>query len=164
MTITKIISGCQTGADQGALAGAKEIGLLTGGMIPFGYRTDEGPRQDLAKLYNLTQSDRTDYSTRTRWNVLSSDGTLVFGNFVSPGSKLTIRYCTNLKKPYTIIGWQSTPFPWLEQVVEYLRQWCKTCSIETLNVAGNRERMNPGIHDAVKSLIIESFKDARTET
>ena len=40
--ILRIISGGQTGADQGGLRAGAALGLDTGGWIPFGFRTDTG--------------------------------------------------------------------------------------------------------------------------
>jgi len=161
--VGKIISGGQTGADQGALEGAKAVGLETGGMMPYGYKTDDGPNEALAKLYNLEIHASDKYPPRTKYNVQHSDGTLVFGDFTSPGCKLTIKYCGQFKKPYTIIGWQRNENDphhslWLKTGAIYLRDWCKVNGILILNVAGNRERTNPGIHDAVKALIMETFR------
>ena len=156
ISVKKIISGCQTGADQGALAAARALGLETGGFIPYGWRTDEGPRQDLAQLYGLTLHASEKYPPRTKCNVRQSDGTLIFGNFTSPGCKLTIKYCCQFKRPYWIIAWKGGTLPPIAVIT--LRDWCNDHKIQTLNVAGNREQTNPGIHDAVKQLIIETFK------
>ena len=48
MTLTTIISGGQTGADQAGLLAAQALGLQTGGWAPHGWRTDAGPAPWLA--------------------------------------------------------------------------------------------------------------------
>ena len=51
MSIKKIISGFQTGADIGGILAAKRLGLETGGTMPKGFRTEDGPRPEFAELY-----------------------------------------------------------------------------------------------------------------
>lgn len=43
MRPVRIISGGQTGADQGALVAAKQLGIETGGWTPRGFLTEAGP-------------------------------------------------------------------------------------------------------------------------
>ena len=45
-----IISGGQTGADQGGLLAARKSGIQTGGWCPLGWRTELGPAPWLAVL------------------------------------------------------------------------------------------------------------------
>ena len=136
--VTKIISGGQTGADQGGLRAGQELGIVTGGTAPPGWRTDDGPAQELLMHYGLVEgeSDPRTYPKRTRKNVLDSDGTVLFGRMNSPGCSLTIRCCDEPKKPYIV-----NP-----DYVE-LRRWIVDKHIHTLNVAGNRERTNPGVFE-----------------
>jgi hypothetical protein len=149
MALTKIISGGQTGADQAGLAAAKLLGLETGGTAPFGYRTDEGPARKLLRdTYGLKESLSREYAPRTIINVRDADGTVVFGNLDSPGSKLTIAQCIKQNKPVC-----SNPTA-LELV-----NWVKEYDIHVLNVAGNRESTNHGIYDRVRTLIIDAFTD-----
>src|SRR5215469_4609989 len=99
MPLTKIISGGQTGADQGALYAAKELRLETGGTAPKGYRTDEGHNSNLCLDFGLNANTHYSYVPRTRQNVEDSDGTLLFGNLTSPGTRLTASLCSQFKKP-----------------------------------------------------------------
>ena len=148
MTLTKIISGGQTGADQAGLAAAKLLGLATGGTAPFGYRTDDGPNRKLLRdTYALKESLSREYAPRTRQNVYDSNGTVVFGDTESPGSKLTIGICGKLVRPYLA-----------NPTALELRAWVTEKNIRVLNVAGNRERTNPGIYERVRTLIIDAFK------
>ncbi len=78
MTLRKIISGGQTGADMGGLLAAKELGLETGGTAPGGYKTEKGRNLDLRDIYGLTQFGT--YPQRTRINVRDSDATVIFGD------------------------------------------------------------------------------------
>jgi hypothetical protein len=45
--LTKIISGGQTGSDQGGLEAGQKLGLETGGWIPKGWLTEIGANPEL---------------------------------------------------------------------------------------------------------------------
>ena len=60
--LEKIISGGQTGADQGALDAAIKLGLDHGGWIPKGRKTEAGP---LSREYRLKEMPTGDYNRRT---------------------------------------------------------------------------------------------------
>lgn len=141
--VTKIISGGQTGADQGGLRAGFELGIETGGTAPPQFRTDEGLNPCVLKAYGLVEGepDYKTYPKRTHKNVADSDGTVLFGRMSSPGCALTIKYCIELSRPLIV-----NPDP------SALRHWVTVKDIHTLNVAGNRERTNPGIHE--KTLFI----------
>jgi len=146
--LKKIISGAQTGADRAGLVAAIDLGIQNGGTVPKGRRTDTGPLSDYEMArYNLQESKYNTYPPRTRQNVSDSDGTAIFGNVGSPGSRLTLKYCRDLCKPHII-----NPEP------SELRAWAEKESIETLNVAGNRERSNPGIYRRVLVILVQAFQ------
>jgi hypothetical protein len=154
--IKKIISGGQTGADQGGLAAAVKIGLETGGWIPKGWRTEVGANFSLKKL-NLREHSSSAYQPRTRDNVTDADGTLVFGNIKSPGCKLTVSSAEDIDKPLFIVEWESgMPSP--KSTSEFVK-WVIENDIEILNVAGNRESKQPGIFEEVIKFIIESVSE-----
>lgn len=46
--LIKIVTGGQTGADQGALLAARAAGIATGGWAPLGWMTEDGPAPWLA--------------------------------------------------------------------------------------------------------------------
>src|SRR3954468_14778275 len=81
-TLRKVISGGQTGVDEGALRAARDCGLEIGGWCPPGRECEAGV---IPLEYPLkeTPSDRSPNtpdvprSQRTEWNVRDSDGTLV---------------------------------------------------------------------------------------
>jgi len=68
VVIEKIISGGQTGADQGALDTAIRLGIEHGGWIPKGRKTEAGP---LADKYHLKEMPSDEYQARTEKNVVS---------------------------------------------------------------------------------------------
>src|SRR5580692_10474314 len=153
MTLVKIISGGQTGADQGALLAAKDLGLRTGGWIPRGWRTDEGARPDFAATYGMIEHSSHAYPPRTLCNVMASDATLIFGHDNSPGCKLTRAYANKHNKPVLNVNWPISEFVF-KWSVEHFASWLIFYGVKTLNVAGNRERTNPGIADVTRRYIV----------
>lgn len=151
--IKKIISGGQTGADQGGLLAGKALGIETGGTMPRGFRTENGLWPFAEKEYGMQTTSSFDYTPRTEINVLGSDGTIVFGNLNSPGSRLTIRLCTKHNRPcFTLPDLDNLP-----DFIADFQDWVKENNIEILNVAGNRESKSPGIEQKVKIFLAVSI-------
>lgn len=186
MAIEKIISGGQTGADQGGLEAGKKLGLLTGGTAPFGCRTEKGSQTALLRdTYNLVPNLSRDYPPRTKQNVLDSDGTVLFGDAGSPGSRLTLRLCQQYKKPCLIVPMEALNEELRSKsLIETFRtelgshliseeraeRWGASNSlpdfirhnnITVLNVAGNRESKNPGIQERVRNFLIDALKEEK---
>lgn len=146
--ITLIISGGQTGADQAGLAAARARGIATGGWAPKGWRTEQGPFPDLGTVFGLMEHETEhDYAPRTQANVDMADATVIFGKR-SRGSNLTERLCQLSGKPYK---WVHKPGVTAEVG---LRLWLKRTNPQTLNVAGNRESVNPGINSWVRFMLL----------
>lgn len=144
--LRKIISGGQTGADMGGLLAGRDLKLETGGKAPQHFRTERGVNMDLKTVFGLVESPYYSYATRTADNVEAADGTTIFGILTSPGSRLTIKLCKQSGKPYI-----ENPSS------DQLRQFVADNGIETLNVAGNRESVNPGIEAGVRQIVAEAF-------
>ncbi len=149
--IEKIISGGQTGADQGGLEAAKELGIETGGTAPQNFMTENGTCLKLKDTYGLSEGeyDPKVYPKRTKKNIADSDATVVFGNVGSPGSRLTINFCTTTGKPFNINPSRLD--------LQCLLKWH---DVKVLNVAGNRESKNPGIQERVRSFLVDALKEA----
>lgn len=154
--LQRIISGGQTGADQGGLRAAHVLGIPTGGYAPTGYQTERGPDDTLAS-YGLVEYG--DYPARTKLNVRSSDGTLLVGNTSERGTGLTLDLCNRHQKPVfhlPQLDWDDTrPHVFAEWILRF----------NTLNVAGNRESKNPGIELATRNFLLEAllnFDDLRS--
>ncbi len=158
IVLEKVISGGQTGADQGGLEAAETAGVTTGGMAPRGYRTSSGPRPDLGRRFKLEESPSIYYASRTRANVRNSTGTVIFGNPHSPGSRLTVRLCKEHGRPCLQIF-----YPEMTRVSAEgeLAQWCVLHCVEVLNVAGNREERNPGIQVFTRGAVLGAIKRLR---
>ena len=143
--LQKIISGGQTGADQGGLQAAVALEVGTGGWAPLGWRTEAGRAPWLGEL-GLVQHQSPDYSNRTRANARDSDGTVWFGDPNSAGGNCTLGAANSLRKPYLV-----------NPDALALRNWASLNRIEVLNVAGNRESTNPGIEDRTVATLLAAF-------
>ena len=141
----KIISGGQTGADQGALLGAEDVGIRTGGWAPKGWITEDGPALWL-RYFGLVQHSSPNYPPRTRMNCQDSDLTAIFGDLTTPGTKLTIKLCQEDSIPYLT-----------NPTAEELRATCEELQVETLNIAGNRASKDPGIEERVRAIVRDAF-------
>src|SRR5262245_46647993 len=101
--IDKLVSGGQTGADQGALRAARAAGVGTGGWAPKGWLT-EGPldpetckpwprevcARELLESFGLVECPEPGDAARTRANVRDSDATLWFGDDHPPARRSTV--------------------------------------------------------------------------
>lgn len=98
--LKKIVSGGQTGADQGGLAAAAQLGLETGGFAPPGYLTASGHNPALLRdVYGLVETSGGGssvarmYASRTQLNIADSQATVAFWLRPSPGTDCTVGYC-----------------------------------------------------------------------
>jgi hypothetical protein len=153
--ILKIISGGQTGADQGGLKAAKELGIPTGGCAPKGYKTENGPDPNLMNDYMLYQSTSSSYNPRTEENVSKSDATIIFSAVNSPGSALTENICKSKGKPFISVDpYNTNP----EEIGSFISGIYEEKGGKIIvNIAGNRESKSPGIQDEVKNLMLKIF-------
>jgi len=143
----KVISGGQTGADIAGLVAAKRCGLETGGFSANGFETEVGKRPEYAKMYNLVDK-HYNYAQRTVENVKASDATIVFaGNISSSGTRLTLNTCIKFGKKYLLN-------PTVEEIVEFVT----TNNPKVINIAGNRESVNPGITSRVEKMLTDAFR------
>ena len=158
----KIISGGQTGVDQGALDAAIELGVPHGGTCPKGRKSENGRIPD---RFQLTEGWSEQYPPRTRMNIKAADGTLILvhgtnGLARSRGTTLTLELCRSMRKPVhaanprrpehvdQVVSWVLE----LERKNERVPGWLPGLEDEgdrtlVVNVAGPRESMAPGIHD-----------------
>lgn len=149
MRLEKIVSGGQTGADEGALAAAKAMGFETGGYMPKGFRTELGPSPELKERYGMVALPYDAYPPRTLKNVYESDATVWLDHpqyqSDSRGYLCTKRYVDRFGKPFI-------RNPSASQLREFLTRW----DVRVLNVAGPRESRAPGIHHIVYQIITEA--------
>jgi hypothetical protein len=158
-TLTKVISGGQTGADRGALEAAKKSNIETGGWAPKGFRTENGPDPSLGELYGLKEHESDDYRLRTLQNILDSDATIIFGTVMnSPGTRLTRRHLKDLKKLNLEIEF-GKPRMTSKEVAD----WILSNKIQTLNVAGNRESVSPKVQAFTELFLLDVVMYVRIE-
>jgi hypothetical protein len=150
----KIISGGQTGADQGGLYAARELGVPTGGVAPQDWLTEAGPQRDLLHGFGLKECSEPGYPARTRANVIDSEGTLLVGQYQSGGSALTHQIAAQAGKPMFHLEFPSA----VHSRFEEFRHWLHRHRIRTLNVAGNRESQSRGIQEFTRRFLIGALR------
>lgn len=154
--LEKIISGGQTGVDQAALFAAQLEEFPTGGIMPKGFRTQDGPRSDLAEKFGLNQHESDEYPPRTFQNVAESDATLRLAwDFNTAGERCTMRAIKQYKKPHLDVSLLAPLEP------KQLALWIVRSDLRVLNVAGNSERVRKGTFDLVQKYLREVFRQIR---
>lgn len=169
--ILKVISGGQTGADQGGLLAAWERCIPTGGWAPANYRTITGPCHVLEVL-GLQQTDSRGYSDRTLRNVEEGDVTLIFGHdLTSPGSRQTADDAAKVGKPFFKFEFplgttaNVKEIPLIEAAVDFILQHRPL----VVNVAGNRDtaendanfRSTRRVFGLILDLVKERLRESR---
>lgn len=148
--IRKIISGGQTGADQGGWLAAVALGLETGGWMPLGFITEDGPRPEFAELYGAVEHPSREYPPRTLANAEDSDATVWFGSGDSRGFGCTMNAVRKAGRPSIVFSKRSAD-------PKALREFLDLHRVEVLNVAGNRESMAPGIAVRVRDFVVSAL-------
>jgi len=107
------------------------MGLATGGWVPRGWITKNGPMPSLAKL-GCVEHKSDKYSPRTYSNVKDSDGTIRLAyDFNSPGERCTLKAIEFYSKPYFDVDLSDTAF------IFDVTDWIDKNGIVVLNIAGN---------------------------
>lgn len=152
--LRKIVSGGQTGVDQGALKAAIACKLLHGGWCPPDKICENGVIPPSFKLVE-TQVEVSDLapdiprSLRTELNVRDSDGTLVIrnrDNNIDKGTNWSIQCTKHYNKPLLEISIG-------ELKIEEIQSWIVANNISILNVSGPSESSVPGIEYLVFKFI-----------
>lgn len=162
--LEKVISGGQTGVDLAALKAAKALGIPTGGWMPKGWKTLNGPRPTYADLYGMKEHSSANYAQRTWDNVGMADGTLrLFHNEFSPGEKCTLNGIINHNKPHydvNLTHWSKLMEYQKENIASMINyKLIIPYKIKILNVAGNSEQTAPGIEAEAFELLTLLFKE-----
>lgn len=155
MGLVRIISGAQTGVDQGALLAANALGLETGGWAPLGWMTEDGPQEEFMRQMGLKECQRPGYPARTELNVKDADATLIFSRDLklTGGSYQTLCVAESLEKLCCVVNpienlcqfndSRNEPFYEYDLTTQSgsklpLRSWVGIMDIRILNVAGPR--------------------------
>lgn len=149
VSIERIISGGQTGADRGALDAAIALGIPHGGYCPRGRRAEDGP---IPERYRLRETMGESYLSRTEQNVKRSHGTVIFTlrPELSGGSARTADFARRHRKPWLHISLAGLP---LEVAARKIRVLIGSSGAGILNVAGSRESSEPGIQARVTEVM-----------
>lgn len=151
----EIISGGQTGVDQGALDAALDLGASCSGWSPDGHYDENGA---LDAKYPLTpMSKGNGYVERTRANVARADATvIIYYSDLEGGTKLTLQYCFEEKKRFKLFD-ADTVTP--ELAAEALVRFAKKHKLKSLNVAGPRGSKQPHAHDYTYACVKSFLKN-----
>jgi hypothetical protein len=147
--LDKIISGGRTDADRAGWRAAKTFGVSSGGWMPTGFLTEDGPHPEFADQYGAAELPTDSVPDRTEQNVLAADATLWFGETTTSGAQATVGACHRFAKPCMPLYPGASFEPW------HVATWIAEKKIGTLNVAGNREEEEPGIGDRVERFLGE---------
>jgi len=141
-TLTRIVSGGQTGVDRGALDAALAAGFPCGGWAPAGRIAEDGP---IAPRYPLAELAGAGYEERTLQNVLDSDGTaILYMGALEGGTRLTAQYCQERRKPCELLNAERlSP----DEAAHELVAFVLGNGIKVLNIAGPRASKWPGASD-----------------
>jgi len=151
-SISKIVSGAQTGVDRAALDVAISLGIDHGGWAPKGRIAEDGT---IPAIYRVTETGTSKYAERTRRNVIDSDGTLIIHEgAMSGGTLLTRTYAQRAGKPVLAVDLGATT---AEKAAARIRAWIEENRIRVLNVAGPRESERPGIYGRARGLLEKVF-------
>jgi hypothetical protein len=145
--LDKMISGGQTGADLAAWRAAQAFGVPTGGWMPKGFLTEDGPHPEFAERYGATELPTDSDHARTERNVQDSDATLWFGETTTAGAQATVVACHRSGKPCMLV------YPSASFEPSHVAMWIAENQVRTLNVAGNREADESGIGDRVERFL-----------
>jgi len=138
----KIISGGQTGVDRAALDVALKHEIKCGGWCPAG-RLDEFGK--IPGRYPVQELPGGGFTDRTLQNVKDSEGTVViYPGELRGGSKQTVRFCVELKRPYQLIDASTIA---TEDPAKSIADFVHKNKIGILNVAGPRQSEWPEGYD-----------------
>jgi hypothetical protein len=171
MSVTRIVSGGQTGADRGGLDAALYCDVPLGGWCPKGHKAENGR---IPAKYRLQETDSADYLVRTEANVVDSDATVVFTlGAPSGGSLRTIEFAHRHRKPWHHIDVNLESrkravgqiVKWLRGEIAYDYDEYQTKPPEqcVLNVAGSRESKAEGIQDLVTAIMVDVLGEVNPE-
>ena len=155
-TDIKIVSGAQTGVDQGGLHAAIDLGIEWGGWVPKGWRTESGTVGQLFRP-KMREHASANYLGRTRRNVADSNATLIVTNtYPLTGGTLKTRYfCQEIMRPHLVVSLGE------DDAVGKVRRWLSQFMQSehptpfALNVAGPRESKARGIQKRTRKFLTE---------
>lgn len=156
----KLISGGQTGADLAGLRAGHAMGIPTGGWAPRGWLTERGAKPFLGTRYGLQEHRSSRYTARTEQNVIDCSGVVIFGDLKHTGSARTIQIARTLGKHWIANPTAAALKTWW---TDLMADFAVPDAYGILNVAGNRESVNPGIEDWVYWILLDAWATDRSQ-
>jgi len=145
-----IISGGQTGVDRAALDFAMARGYSHGGWCPNGRRAEDGV---IDARYQLTEAVSKSYHSRTRRNVLDSDGTLILNSGeLENGTLKALQIAEHENRPVWVIQLDSSD---CRTSARECLSWLGNHAIVRLNIAAPRESKRPSIYKLTAQFLDE---------
>lgn len=161
----KVISGGQVGADIAGLRAAKRLGLETGGYLPLGWTTLDGPKPEYEEWYSCQEYRSPKYPPRTFKNVKSSDATVRFAyNFETPGERCTLKAIKKYERPHLDINcsiFDGSMMIKADEIVaarEEFIEWLEDNNVQILNVAGNAR---PELERPVEQFLYVALREVK---
>lgn len=140
-SLSKVISGCETGVNRAALDWAMWRRLAHGGFCPRGRRAEDGR---LDARYKLTETVSDGDLESIARNVLESDATLIINRGDLEGDALEAKKAADAAgKPCLVLQLEGQD---LAPLVDAAAQWMRAHAIRRLNIAGPRESERPRIY------------------
>ncbi len=143
-----LVSGGQTGVDQGGLSAALDCGTPCGGWCPARRASEDG---EIPTIYPVRELPGAGYAERTLRNVQDSDGTaIIFDAVLEGGTRLTRTCCEQWSKPCVLIDASAMN---RDEALAAVVRFVGGNDIRILNVAGPRASKWPGAHDYTHALM-----------
>lgn len=139
--IEKVITGGQAGAEQEAWVSARRAGVATGGYMPRGFVTEDGPRPRLGMLHGAIEFPLDD-ATRARANLRRADALLWLGDPLTDDGRAAIEACRELGKPFLTAEPGLTP-------PSDVASWMIVFEVKTLVIAASPASRAPDLASRV---------------
>lgn len=144
-----LVSGGQTGADQGALEAARACGVPITGWCPGGRWTEAGP---LASSWPLVPTPTRRPIERTLRNLRLADGVLILARRRLRGGSTVLPRTAGVACPRRVLD------PASGRSVREAVRFCERHRVAYLNVGGPRESEEPGLQAVVADMMTAFFQ------
>ena len=147
-----LVSGGQTGADRGALEAARACAVPITGWCPGGRWTEAGP---LERCWPLTPTPMRRPVQRTLRNLRLADGVLILAGRRPRGGSIVLPRSAGAARPRIVLD------PRADRAVPAALRFCRRHRVRRLLVGGPRESEEPGIREAVRTMMTRFYETIR---